>query len=229
MRSVLIVLGIAIVAIGISIALQRPKDLTPDPQTREEARKAAAEKDVAQRNGVIPPGQDEPFNPPRQGLITTVLTVKGKGDITIELYPKAAPKTVAQVSKLIKDGFYNGILFHRVVPQFVVQAGDPESKKYKPSDLAGKSETQITGMGLGAHGSGNPIAFEANDLKHVTGTLAMALSSRRSDTGDSQFFINLKPNHPLDGDYCVFGKVVKGMEAVNRIEAGDAIERWAVQ
>jgi cyclophilin family peptidyl-prolyl cis-trans isomerase len=138
----------------------------------------------------------------------------------MELYAKDAPTTVAHFLNLCKTKFYDGILFHRVIPGFVAQAGDPGSKKFKPEQLAGKSGEET---GLGAGGSGKNIPFEVNKHTHETGTLAMALSAPRSATGDSQFFINLVPNHRLDGDYCVFGKVVKGADIVQKIIQGDKI------
>jgi cyclophilin family peptidyl-prolyl cis-trans isomerase len=151
------------------------------------------------------------------------MTIENRGKITIELYAKEAPKTVAHFQGLANKKFYNGIRFHRVIPGFMDQTGDPSSKKFKQSDLAGKTEDEVARLGLGVGGSGKNIPFEANKRTHEPGTLSMALNAPRSDTGDSQFFINTVPNHRLDGDYCVFGKVVKGMDVVNKIKQGDKI------
>jgi len=142
------------------------------------------------------------------------MTIEKRGKITIELYPEEAPKTVAHFLELIKKKFYDGIRVHRVEPDFVVQAGDPQTRT-----------KGVDAPGIGTGGSGKNIPFEGNRRTHETGTVAMALSAPKSDTGDSQFFINLKPNHFLDGSYCVFGKVTKGMDVVKKIEKGDRIVR----
>jgi len=218
MRSVLIVLGIAIVAIVLSAVLTPSKDLTDRPQDREWERKERASQAASAGPPMQATSRSEEFNPPKEGAIQAVLTVQGKGNITIELYPKAAPKTVAEFVRLIKEKYYDGIKFHRVVPDFVVQAGDPQSRTMSLDDPM-----------MGSGGTGNFVDFETNKLQHVTGAVAMALSSPRSDTANGQFFINLKPNHALDGDYCVFGKVLEGMDVVKKIEKGDVIEQFVVK
>lgn len=154
--------------------------------------------------------------------------VAERGTVVLELYPDRAPKTVAHFVKLVRTGFYNGILVHRVVPSFVVQFGDPKTRSMKPHDLAGKSEREVAEMGLGAGGSGSSVPFEDNNLTHETGTLSLALSAEHSATGDSQVFINLKPNHMLDGGYCVFGKVVRGMDVVRKMCVGDRVAKASV-
>src|SRR5579871_5595391 len=135
------------------------------------------------------------------------MTVADRGVITIELYQAAAPKTVAHFLKLVNEKFYDGILFHRVVPKFIVQAGDPKSVNIDGSKLRG-DQSVAQQYGLGNGGSGESIPFEQNSYTHERGTIAMALSAAHSDTGDSQFFINLIANPSLNGGYCVFGKVV---------------------
>lgn len=149
--------------------------------------------------------------------ISTQLVIESRGTISIDLYPQSAPKTVAHMVDLLKKKFYDGILVHRVVPGFVVQAGDPGTKK-----------GGINAPGIGSGGSGQNVPFESNSLTNDPGTMAMALSAPRSATGDSQWFINLEPNHQLDGDYCVFGKVTKGMDVVRRVKAGDKITSFKV-
>ena len=153
-----------------------------------------------------------------------VMQVEGRGAMTIELYQKDAPKTVDHFLKLVKKKFYNGILFHRVIPGFVAQAGDPNSRKIKGSLIRNLSDQQVfERYHLGAGGSGVNIPFEQNSLTNQPGTLAMALSQPQSNTADSQFFINLVYNASLDGNYCVFGKVVKGMKVLKSIRQGDRI------
>ena len=151
------------------------------------------------------------------------MTVASRGKVQIELYTKEAPKTTARFLDLCKSRFYNGILVHRMVPGFVVQAGDPKTKEITPSVMAAMSDEESSRRMIGVGGSGKNIPFERNRLTHEVGTLAMALSGPQTDTADSQWFINLVPNHRLDGDYCVFGKVTKGMDVVRKMQRGDKI------
>jgi len=167
--------------------------------------------------GCFTPVWSAPSNP------IVIMKIAGRGTVTIELYSKEAPKTVDHFLTLVRKKFYDGILVHRVVPGFVVQAGDPATRKYTPAQLAAMSDEELAQAGIGGGGSGHNIPFEVNKLTHETGTLGIALTAPRSATGDSQWFINLGPNHRLDGDYCVFGKVIKGMDVVTRIRKGDKI------
>jgi cyclophilin family peptidyl-prolyl cis-trans isomerase len=217
MRAILIVLGIAIFGIVLSTLFSRPKDLTPFPQEREDQRKNAYN-DASNKALATNKAAEPAFNPPREGAIQAVLTVEGRGDVVIEMYPKAAPKTVAHLKELIAKGFYNGIRVHRVEPGFVVQLGDPQTKSMA-----------IDARAIGSGGSGQNIPFEQSNLLNLTGTVAMALSGPRSDTGDSQFFINLKHNDFLDGDYCVFGKVVQGMDVVGTIQKKDKVTSFKLK
>lgn len=155
---------------------------------------------------VLSPAGAAPKNP------TVEIAFAGKDRVLVELYQKEAPQTVAHMLDLCKKRFYDGILVHRVEPGFVVQAGDPQTKT-----------KGVRAPGIGSGGSGKNIPFETNSRTHQVGTMAMALSAPRSATGDSQWFINLEANHQLDGDYCVFGKVIKGMDVVRGIKVGDKI------
>jgi peptidyl-prolyl cis-trans isomerase B (cyclophilin B) len=138
-----------------------------------------------------------------QGLTQCVMTTS-KGDITIDLFPKEAPNTVANFYTLASDGFYDGLAFHRVIPGFVAQGGCPE--------------------GTGAGGPGWVIACETkgNPHKHKTGSLSMA--HRGKDTGGSQFFLVLAPQPHLDGLHTVFGQVSGGLEVMQDLEMGDEIK-----
>ena len=120
------------------------------------------------------------------------------GDITIELFDEDAPKTVDNFVKLSRDGFYDGVIFHRVIPDFMIQGGDP------------------TGTGTG--GPGYTFEDEINDHKVVRGALAMANAG--PNTNGSQFFIVTTQSAPwLDGKHTVFGQVTAGMDTVDAIEA----------
>ena len=123
-----------------------------------------------------------------------------KGDIRIEFFDEDAPKTVKNFKNLIQDGFYDGLNFHRVIPNFVIQGGCPN--------------------GTGTGGPGYHIPCEINTQKHLTGSLSMAHAGK--DTGGSQFFICHSPQPHLDGVHTVFGKT-PDMDVVNSIEPGDTI------
>jgi peptidylprolyl isomerase/peptidyl-prolyl cis-trans isomerase B (cyclophilin B) len=131
---------------------------------------------------------------------TGVITLEKGGEIRLEFYPEDAPKTVENFVTLAKKGFYNGLNFHRVVPDFVVQGGCPK--------------------GDGTGGPGYQIKAEFNKQKHLRGTLAMA-RSQSPDSAGSQFYICYGATPHLDGQYTVFGRVVSGMEHVDRIKQGD--------
>jgi peptidyl-prolyl cis-trans isomerase B (cyclophilin B) len=139
-----------------------------------------------------------------------------KGTFRIELYPDDAPIAVENFRKLVGDGFYDGVAFHRVIPQFVVQGGDPLTK-----------ELPLTHPRVGSGGPGYTITCETvgNPRRHEVGALSMAHAGK--NTGGSQFFIVLsEPNtRHLDGVHTVFGKVVEGMDVVNRLERGDRMEK----
>jgi peptidyl-prolyl cis-trans isomerase B (cyclophilin B) len=127
-----------------------------------------------------------------------------KGIIEIELYPEHAPKTVNNFVFLIKEGFYDGVSFHRVIEDFVIQGGDP------------------TGTGRGGPGYSFEDELKGNPLKHERGIISMANSGPNSN--GSQFFITHSPQSHLNGKHTVFGKVVKGLEVVDLIEQGDKME-----
>ena len=129
-------------------------------------------------------------------------TIKNYGEITAELYPEKAPKTVANFEKLVGQGFYDGLIFHRVIPGFMIQGGDPQGNGM------GGSKENIVGE-FKANGFDNPI-------KHVRGVISMA-RAYNPNSASSQFFI-MHANAPhLDGQYAAFGKVVSGMEVVDEI------------
>ncbi|MBW5446032.1 peptidylprolyl isomerase [Cohnella sp. CFH 77786] len=123
--------------------------------------------------------------------------------IKLELYPKVAPNTVNNFISLIKKGFYDGTIFHRVMPGFMIQGGDPQ--------------------GNGTGGPGYEIKGEftnngfRNDLKHTRGVLSMARKSQPLDSAGSQFFIMVADAPSLDGDYAAFGSVIEGMDTVDEI------------
>jgi peptidyl-prolyl cis-trans isomerase B (cyclophilin B) len=132
--------------------------------------------------------------------MSTATMQTNHGPIVIELFPDDAPKTVANFEKLAGDGFYNGVIFHRVIPDFMIQGGDP--------------------TGTGSGGPGYQFDDEFNDQKVVRGALAMANSG--PNTNGSQFFIVTADACPwLDGKHTVFGRVTDGMDVVDTISGLD--------
>ena len=119
-----------------------------------------------------------------------------------ELYPDIAPNTVNNFISLVKKGFYDGLIFHRVIPGFMIQGGDPEG-------------TGMGGPGYGIKGEFSSNGFQ-NDLRHTTGVLSMARSMRPNSAG-SQFFIMVADAPHPDGQYAAFGKVIEGIEEAQRI------------
>lgn len=149
--------------------------------------------------------------------------VEKRGTFVMELRPDQAPKLVEHFLGLVDKGFYDRILFHRRVDNFVVQAGDPKSRKTSTA-WAVKNPGESGGTKtLGEGGSGKSVPYEINDLTHAKHSVGMALAGAMSDTGDSQFFINLKDNFRLNGMYCVFGMVVEGNSVIAKIQRGDRI------
>lgn len=152
------------------------------------------------------------------------MNVVGRGTVVMELYPEQAPKLCEHVLGLVRDKFYDGMLIHRKVPDFVIQTGDPHSKKVTVK-WARKNPGEYGGTRtLGDGGSGKSVKYEINDLVHEKFSVGMALESPMDDSGDSQFFINLKDNFRLNGMYEVFAKVTSGQDVVMKIERGDKIK-----
>jgi cyclophilin family peptidyl-prolyl cis-trans isomerase len=159
-----------------------------------------------------PPPSEQPAETsasPTPGKVAyAIVDVEGKGKFVIELNLEKAPKTAGNFIKLAKKGFYNGLTFHRVVPDFVVQGGDPN--------------------GNGTGGPGYTIPFEETGLKHDDGAVAMARRGDDKNSAGSQFYICLGPQHQLDGEYAVFGKVIQGMDVVRKIQQYDLMKEVTI-
>lgn len=138
----------------------------------------------------------------------TVVMTTSEGVIKFKFYSNDAPKTVKRMVELIQKNFYNGLTFHRVVPGFVVQGGDP--------------------VGNGTGGSGQKLDAEFNNRRHVEGTVAMARAAD-PNSADSQFYISLGTHPHLDHSYTVFGQVVEGMDAAKKLKIGDKIVTMTLQ
>lgn len=153
---------------------------------------------------------------PGAGAVIVVETEKGTFEI--ETYPNEAPKTVAHIIGLINKRFYNGQRVHRVVPGFVIQMGDP----------ATRDMTKEAAWGTGGSGTVIGVAEISKTRTHVKGAVAMAHAGDASKA-DSQFYVTLSPQARLDADYTVFGKVVSGMDVVEKIQVPDRIVRVTVR
>jgi len=126
-----------------------------------------------------------------------------QGRVVVALRPDLAPGHVARIKELVRDGFYDGVVFHRVIDGFMAQTGDP------------------TGTGMG--GSGQKLKAEFSRESHTRGTVSMA-RAQSPDSGDSQFFICFEDSPWLNGQYTVWGKVVEGMENVDKIKRGEPVK-----
>ena len=131
-----------------------------------------------------------------------VIEMENGKEIKLELYPEKAPITVDNFLKLVGEGFYDGLIFHRVIKGFMIQGGDPEGTGMGGAKDKIKGEFRSNGV--------------PNDIKHVRGVITMA-RSKMPDSASSQFFIVHENAPHLDGQYAAFGKVVEGMEAVDEI------------
>ncbi len=130
------------------------------------------------------------------------------GRVVIQLRPDIAPSHVERIKELVRQGFYDGLVFHRVIPGFMAQTGDPK--------------------GDGTGGSGKKLKAEFSKTPHVRGTVSMARAAS-PDSGDSQFFICFDDSSYLDGKYTIWGHVVSGMEAVDTIKAGSQLNNGKVE
>ena len=133
----------------------------------------------------------------------TMILETSKGTVKIEMRPDLAPGHVARIKELVKEGFYDGIVFHRVIDGFMAQTGCPQ--------------------GTGTGGSGKKLKAEFNKEPHVRGTVSMARAAS-PDSGDSQFFICFADASFLDGQYTAWGNVTAGMENVDKIKRGEPVQ-----
>jgi len=138
----------------------------------------------------------------KQDLDNTLLLETSKGRVTIAMRPDLAPGHVARIKELVREGFYDGLAFHRVIDGFMAQTGCPH--------------------GTGTGGSGRKLKAEFSKEKHVRGTVSMA-RAQSPDSGDSQFFICFEPSRWLDGQYTVWGMVTAGMENIDKIKRGEPV------
>lgn len=185
---------VAFIAIAIALWVGRSPEQTPEPEGEVAA-------DAAVSTGDLDVSE---LKDPENAL---VLQLSTGGPVIIEMFPDKAPNHVARFKELSRQGFYDGVVFHRVIEGFMAQTGDP--------------------TGTGAGGSGQNIAAEFNDVSHERGTVSTARSGH-PDSADSQFFIVFDRAPHLDGQYTVFGRVVAGMDYIDAITKGPASQNGNV-
>jgi cyclophilin family peptidyl-prolyl cis-trans isomerase len=156
---------------------------------------------------------------PGTGPIVVLETVKGT--IEFETYPEDAPKTVARILELVKKNFYNGQRFHRVEPNFLVQIGDPVSRDMSQQDWWGRTPRS---------GTGTPIRVSeiTKKRRHLPGSVGMAHAGDPT-MADSQFYMIIQPKPGLDGKYTVFGRVISGMDVLQKLAKADVLKRASVK
>jgi cyclophilin family peptidyl-prolyl cis-trans isomerase len=172
------------------------------------------------QGGAAKPAAPQPAKPAAaSGGAGPIIAVETeKGTFEFETYPNEAPKTVKHIVALVQKRFYNGQRIHRVVPGFVIQMGDPQSR-----DMTKKGA-----WGTGGSGTSIGAAEFSKTRTHVLGAVAMAHAGNAAEA-DSQFYVTLAPTPRLDGQYTVFGKVISGMDVVQKIAVGDRIIRATVK
>ncbi len=180
---------------------------TPEAQTGSTTTGSATTSGTTSETPATTPEPEKPpvtfATEPKEGEEVAVLETS-KGQIVLMFYPEVAPKHVESFKKLVKDGFYNGTRFHRCIPGFMIQGGDPNSKDLKKAAEWGQGGPDFS------------LAAEFNELKHTRGVLSMARSADPNSAG-SQFFVMHADNSGLDGQYTGFGRAVKGLEVVDEI------------
>jgi len=190
---------LCLAACGSEEPVKGTESATPEKSSaRQQSDPASQPGDTSAATELTPPTLDDVGNPDEVAVIES-----SNGQIVLEFFPDLAPLHVANFKKLARFGFYDGTTFHRVVPGFVIQGGDPNSKDSDPTN----------------DGTGGPpwqVKAEFNDRPHLKGTLSMA-RSREYDSAGSQFFICLDRVPHLDKQYTVFGQVIKGLDVVEEI------------
>ena len=171
---------------------------------------------LAACGGAAGDGETAPASEAPKEAVKVTIEMENGGIIKLELYPDVAPITVANFVKLAKEGFYDGLIFHRVINGFMIQGGDPEGTGFGGSSETIKGEFSANGV--------------KNDISHVRGVISMA-RSKNMDSASSQFFIVQQDSDFLDGNYAAFGRVTDGMDVVDEIAsvATDSKDRPLVE
>ena len=176
---------------------------------------------------LVPHAQTTAPPKPSPGAGPTIVVETVKGTFEFETYPEEAPKTVAPSVKLVKRGFYNGQRFHRVVANFVIQVGDPQTRDMTKKDSWGRGAAASSGEPIGV------AEFSKKRTHAKKGAVAVAYAGdpnpKNATTADSQFYVTLRPAPELNGKYTVFGQVTNGLDVLSKIEVADVIRRVTVR
>ncbi|MEN9722950.1 MAG: hypothetical protein RJB38_936 [Pseudomonadota bacterium] len=208
---------LAVIALGLTFWAVNSRSPSPPTENAIAPQATASPADSSDSSSTIHSSQQEEnpmsgalnLNTDSNGLSqATVVLTTTKGVIKYKFYAKDAPKTTARIVELIQQGFYNGLTFHRVVPGFVIQGGDP--------------------IGNGTGGSGQKLSAEFNERRHLEGTVAMARAAD-PNSADSQFYISLGRHPHLDRSYTVFGQVTEGMDVAKQIAVGDRMTSVTIE
>lgn len=194
----------------VLIGCQSDKEETGTKKDDTETEKEVGAGEVEEEEQNQEEQESEEIEGANDGALPVVtLTMENGGEILLELYPNTAPNSVDNFIELIDAGYYDGVIFHRVIPGFMIQGGDPEG-------------TGMGGPGYTIPGEFSLNGFE-NDLSHERGVVSMA-RSQHPDSAGSQFFIVVEDSTFLDGEYAAFGKVIEGMEVADEIVQVDRDE-----
>ena len=204
----LVVLSLLVGCDNISKNTNTETNLTS--QTSETPTQAATEKEENTVKSFKPSRDANRYAKVEQNPIATIEMEDG-GTIKLELYPKIAPESVENFIELAQKGFYDGLIFHRVIPKFMAQGGDPQG-------------TGSGGPGYSIYGEFSANGYNQNTLKHERGVLSMARSEEYNSAG-SQFFIMVDNASYLDGAYAAFGRVLEGMDVVDQVVNSEVIRR----
>lgn len=227
MKPLLGIIALIAAAIGLSLFashLHPGGDLPPD-EIQAEKDKAKAEEEAKHKTDLksAVDKSSGAFDAVKAGAVRVTLTFDGKGPMTLELYPAAAPKTVEHIVMLIKKDFYTGIKVHRLEDGSkglkLIQFGDPESVKTEVANFDAQH--------IGAHASGTGTVPLEVKLPHVKYSVGLA-RSQQEDSGDGQMYINTDDNSSLDGNYCIFGRIIAGQDVLPTIKIGDKIKSFVL-
>ncbi len=180
--------------------------------------------------GAAPSTQESSLHTPTYQLNGKEIAVikTNKGTIKVKFYEKDAPIASANFIELALKGFYNGIKFHRYVPNFVIQGGDPQTKSVSAAEVAAADSGNTGQFGTGGPGYSIKDEYSGNPNKHVDGALAMA-RTQIPNSGGSQFYFALQALPSLDGQYTVFGQATSGLDVIHQLRAGDEIESITIE
>lgn len=207
-KLVLAILVLVALAAGAAFYFKGKMESTEETPAVTEGTTNAPESAPATQGETKMPNYDLTVQADGLSKAVATMTLEKGGTVKWRFFTNEAPNTVKRITQLIAEGFYTGIIYHRVVPGFVVQAGDP--------------------TGTGAGGSGTKLKAEFSSIKHVPGIVSMARTAD-PNSADSQFYIMLGTHPHLDGQYTVFAKVVEGFENVESIKQGDKIKSITIE